>query len=131
MPVYEDKAPGVYIETVLTPPAISGVSTSITAFLGMSESPTMPLKPDGTAFTVAPVGEWRLVTNFAQFTQSFGEISAGNRDLAISARGFFANGGSLLWVARVGANAPPPPPANPANPTALPPPTLTDFDFVL
>ena len=118
MPVYEDKAPGVYIETVLTPPAISGVSTSITAFLGMSESPTMPLKPDGTAFTVAPVGEWRLVTNFAQFTQSFGEISAGNRDLAISARGFFANGGSLLWVARVGAIAPPPPPANPANPTA-------------
>ena len=99
MPVYEDKAPGVYIETVLTPPAISGVSTSITAFLGMSESPTMPLKPDGTAFTIAPVGEWRLVTNFAQFTQSFGEISAGNRDLAISARGFFANGGSLLWVA--------------------------------
>lgn len=106
MPVYETEAPGVYIEEVATEPAIAGVSTSITAFFGVvADDVPMPPKADETnanaTYTVAPLNTWVLVTSFADFTQNFGMVDAKNRDLALSVKGYFANGGSLAYVVRV------------------------------
>ena len=100
MPTYS--APGVYVEEVPVIPAITGVPTSIAAFIGVSDGAKMPLQPDGvTPYPLAALEEPQLVTSFQQFTRLFGEFDAGNQILAHSVYGFFNNGGSTLWVARV------------------------------
>lgn len=100
MPTYQ--APGVYVEEVPVIPAITGVPTSIAAFIGVSDGAKMPLQPDGvTPYPLAALEEPQLVTSFQQFTRFFGEFDAGNQILAHSVYGFFNNGGSTLWVARV------------------------------
>lgn len=100
MPIYQ--APGVYVEEVPVIPTISGVGTSIAAFIGESDGAKMPLQADAvTPFPLVALEEPHLVTNFDQFKRLFGEFDAGNRVLAHSVYGFFNNGGSTLWVARV------------------------------
>lgn len=101
MPVYEVLAPGVYMEEVPITPSISGVGTSTTALLGVSDGANMPLQPDGTAYPLAPAEEWQQVTSFEQFTRLFGKIDPGNLVLSLSARGYFANGGTVAYIARV------------------------------
>jgi phage tail sheath protein FI len=97
------QAPGVYVEEVPLTPAIPGVGTSTAGFIGVSTGAKMPTQPDGSPYVIAPVEEPRQITSFDQFKRSFGDFDAGNQDLAHSVYGFFNNGGSICWVARVDA----------------------------
>ncbi|GAB1513189.1 phage tail sheath family protein [Actinophytocola sp. KF-1] len=82
-------SPGVYTEEVSsgTKP-IEGVGTAIAAFVGFAER--------GPAHV--PV----LVTNWTQFTQTFGGFVQGGY-LAHAVYGFFQNGGGSAYVVRIGA----------------------------
>ena len=85
MPEY--LAPGVYVEEIATGPRpIEGVSTSTTGFVGVTErGPTTP----------------RLVTSFIDYERWFGGYLGDSPYLPHAVRGFFANGGQRLFVARV------------------------------
>ena len=97
-------SPGVYVEEVAGTPPIAGVGTSTVGFIGQVTTGggfTMPAKPDGSGpYTVAPVDAPRLVTDFTQFKNQFGDFQAGNLTLAHAVFGFFNNGGTRCWVAR-------------------------------
>lgn len=89
MPQY--LSPGVYVEEM--PPAvrpIEGVATSVAAFVGLAA--------DG------PFHQPTLVTNWTQFTKTFGEFVPGVA-LAHAVYGFFNNGGSTAYVVRVGGES--------------------------
>ncbi|HMV13478.1 MAG TPA: phage tail sheath subtilisin-like domain-containing protein [Nitrosomonas sp.] len=101
-------SPGVYVEEV--PPLarpIAGVGTSTAGFIGViSDAATlkMPDKPDGSGkYTLADAGKSILVTSWNEFVTNFGEIQAGNSDLAHAVFGFFHNGGTRCWVIHVTA----------------------------
>lgn len=104
MPVIQ--APGVYVFEERGAPPIAGVGTSAAAFIGTVDVASagfqMPLRPgsDTERLNPAPVNEPRLVTNFDQFRNSFGDFQAGNRILAHAVFGFFLNGGGRCWVTR-------------------------------
>ena len=84
MPEY--LSPGVYVEEVSGgSKAIEGVSTSTAAFLG--ETRRGPVEP-------------RLLTNFGDFVRIYGGSPASS-NLASAVDGFFKNGGSRCYVARV------------------------------
>ncbi|HVL99047.1 MAG TPA: phage tail sheath subtilisin-like domain-containing protein [Egibacteraceae bacterium] len=92
MPTY--LSPGVYVEEVPSGSApIEGVGTAVAAFVGVAEQ--------------GPVNEPILVTNWSQFTQTFGSFVEGSY-LALSVYSFFMNGGGSCYVVRVGANGSPP-----------------------
>jgi phage tail sheath protein FI len=88
MPQYV--SPGVYVEEV---PAgsrpIEGVGTAVAAFVGLAS--------DG------PFNEPRLVTNWTQFTSTFGAFVEDSY-LAHSVYGYFNNGGGTCYVVRVGGD---------------------------
>ena len=86
MPQY--LSPGVYVEEVEAGSRpIEGVGTAVAAFVGMAA--------DG------PFNEPTLVTNWSQFTQSFGEFLPGSY-LAHSVYGYFMNGGGSCYIVRIG-----------------------------
>ncbi len=86
MPSY--LSPGVYIEEVQpSSRPIEGVSTSVAAFVGFTQ--------DG------PIDQPVLVTNWTQFTSTFGSFLPGGY-LAHAVYGFFHNGGSRAYVVRLG-----------------------------
>src|SRR5215471_5743038 len=85
MPEY--KAPGVYIEEVdKGAKPIEGVSTAIAAFIGFAEK--------------GEVGEPRLVTNWTEFKNMYGDFVPGGY-LAHAVYGYFNNGGNLCYVTRL------------------------------
>ena len=88
MPTY--LSPGVYVEEVEagTRP-IEGVGTAVAAFVGIAAQ--------------GPYNEPTLVTNWSQFTQTFGDFVEGSY-LAHAVYGFFQNGGGVCYVVRVGGN---------------------------
>jgi phage tail sheath protein FI len=96
MPQY--LTPGVYVEEVpSTSKPIQGVATSVAAFVGLA--------PGG------PVNTPMRISNWTQFVKLFSDPS--NPDagpfiegayLAHSVYGYFANGGGVAWVIRVGAD---------------------------
>src|SRR5262245_19100410 len=89
MPSY--LSPGVYVEESPSGPRpIEAVGTSVAAFVGFAEK--------------GPFHTPTLVTNWTQFTQTFGDCVDGCY-LALSVFGFFANGGGLAYVVRVGDRA--------------------------
>ncbi len=82
-------SPGVYVEEM--PPQarpIQGVGTSVAAFVGLAAQ--------------GPFDEPVLVTDWGQFTRTFGDFVDGSY-LAHSVYGYFANGGATAYVVRVGA----------------------------
>jgi phage tail sheath protein FI len=84
MPEY--LSPGVYVEEVSGgAKAIEGVSTSTAAFLG--ETIRGPVEP-------------RLITNFGDFQRIYGG-SPQSSNLATAVNGFFQNGGSRCYIARI------------------------------
>lgn len=88
MPTY--LSPGVYVEEAQAGSApIEGAGTAVAAFVGFAQR--------GPANT--PV----LVSNWTQFTQTFGDFMDGAY-LAQSVYGYFQNGGGNAYVVRVGAN---------------------------
>jgi phage tail sheath protein FI len=87
MPTY--LSPGVYVEEVQSGSRpIEGVGTAVAAFVGLAAQ--------------GPFNEPRLVTNWAQFTSTFGEFMAGSY-LAHAVYGYFLNGGGACYVVRVGS----------------------------
>ncbi|MET9274187.1 phage tail sheath family protein [Kribbella sp. NPDC003557] len=81
-------SPGVYVEEVSSgSKPIEGVGTAVAAFVGFAER--------------GPVNEPVLVTNWTQFTQTFGQFVEGAL-LAHSVYGYFLNGGGSAYVVRVG-----------------------------
>jgi phage tail sheath protein FI len=88
MPTY--LSPGVYVEEVSSgSKPIEGVGTAVAAFVGFAEK--------------GPVNEPTLVTNWTQFTQSFGEFIEDSY-LAHAVYGYFLNGGGAAYVVRIGAD---------------------------
>jgi uncharacterized protein len=86
MPQY--LSPGVYVEEVPSGSMpIEGVGTAVAAFVGLSEK--------------GPFNEPTLVTNWTQFTNSFGSFLEGTY-LAQSVYGFFQNGGGKAYIVRIG-----------------------------
>jgi uncharacterized protein len=94
MPTY--LTPGVYVEEI---PAqskpIEGVSTSVAAFVGLA--------PGG------PINQPMRISNWTQFARIYGDPTNPDNGpfmegayLAHAVYGFFANGGSLAWIVRVG-----------------------------
>src|SRR5678815_4391947 len=89
MPTY--LSPGVYMEEVSSgSKPIEGVGTAVAAFVGFAER--------------GPANEPTLVTNWTQFTQTFGDFVEGSY-LAHSVYGYFLNGGGAAYVVRIGATA--------------------------
>jgi phage tail sheath protein FI len=83
-------SPGVYMEEVSSgSKPIEGVGTAVAAFVGFAER--------------GPVNEPRLVTNWTQFTQTFGDFVEGSY-LAHAVYGYFLNGGGSAYVVRIGAD---------------------------
>jgi uncharacterized protein len=110
MPQY--LAPGVYVEEV--PSAvrpIAGVGTSTAAFVGVAADLTavwdagrragMPARPSGEPYDQAAEGRPQPVNSWAEFVRWFGDVQEGNRHLAHAVYGFFDNGGTRCFVARV------------------------------
>ncbi|HEY1918029.1 MAG TPA: phage tail sheath subtilisin-like domain-containing protein [Streptosporangiaceae bacterium] len=89
MPSY--LSPGVYVEEV--PSAIKpleGVGTALCAFVGFAEK--------------GPLNEPVFVTNWTQYTNTFGAFTDGVY-LPHALYGYFLNGGSAAYVVRVGSGA--------------------------
>jgi phage tail sheath protein FI len=88
MPTY--LSPGVYVEEVEAGSRpIEGVGTSVAAFVGLAEK--------------GPVNEPTLVSNWTQFSESFGDFIPGSY-LAHAVYGYFMNGGGNCYVVRIGAD---------------------------
>ncbi len=86
MPTY--LSPGVYMEEVSSgSKPIEGVGTAVAAFVGFAER--------------GPANQPTLVTNWTQFTQTFGDFVDGSY-LAHSVYGYFLNGGGAAYVVRIG-----------------------------
>jgi Bacteriophage tail sheath protein len=86
MPTY--LSPGVYVEEVSSgSKPIEGVGTAVAAFVGFAQK--------------GPLNEPCMVTNWTQFTQTFGDFIPGSY-LAHSVYGYFLNGGGTAYVVRVG-----------------------------
>jgi uncharacterized protein len=86
MPSY--LSPGVYMEEVSSgSKPIEGVGTAIAAFVGFTER--------------GPLNEPVLVTNWTQFTRSFGDFAEGCY-VPHAVYGYFLNGGGSAYVVRVG-----------------------------
>jgi phage tail sheath protein FI len=96
MPEY--LSPGVYVEEVDkgTKP-LEAVGTSTAGFIGQSKK--------------GPVNEATFITNWGQFTRTFGEF-VDSPYLAHAVYGFFNNGGARCFITNVGMNGAPssPPP---------------------
>jgi hypothetical protein len=95
MPEY--LAPGVYVEeTSFRAKSIEGVSTSTTAFVG----PTLKGPTTGTPELVTSFGDFeRIYGGFGSLQFSGG---AATNYIANAVKNYFDNGGSRLFVARVG-----------------------------
>jgi phage tail sheath protein FI len=87
MPTY--LSPGVYVEEVEAGQRpIEGVGTAVAAFVGFAEK--------------GPVNTPTLITNWTQFTQTFGDFVEGSY-LAHAVFGYIQNGGSAAYIVRIGA----------------------------
>jgi Bacteriophage tail sheath protein len=81
-------SPGVYVEEVEAGSRpIEGVGTAVAAFVGLAAQ--------------GPFNTPTLVTNWTQFTSTFGAFVEGSY-LAHSVYGYFSNGGGACYVVRIG-----------------------------
>ncbi|HEX4705181.1 MAG TPA: phage tail sheath subtilisin-like domain-containing protein [Pseudonocardiaceae bacterium] len=88
MPSY--LSPGVYMEEVSSgSKPIEAVGTAVAAFVGFAAK--------------GPLNEPMLVTNWTQFTATFGDFIPGSY-LAHSVYGYFLNGGGVAYVVRIGSD---------------------------
>ncbi|MGW1769893.1 phage tail sheath family protein [Streptomyces sp. NPDC002073] len=88
MPQY--LSPGVYVEEVEAGSRpIEGVGTAVAAFVGLAAE--------------GPCNAPTLVTNWSQFTSTFGDFTEGSY-LAHAVYAYFLNGGGTCYVVRVGGD---------------------------
>src|SRR5947207_1524734 len=85
--------PGVYVEEVSLPRSITGVATSVTAFVGLTPS--------------GPLDQPVRLTSFTEFERAFGAASA-ITPVGVSVRLFFLNGGKAAVVVRTTGSPVPP-----------------------
>jgi uncharacterized protein len=85
----------------LRKPAADELDTAGRPKAGVDLHKTPVTNPDDF-YPVAPAGVPQLVTSWDGFRNGFGDIQAGNRVLAHAVYGFFNNGGTRCWVARLG-----------------------------
>jgi hypothetical protein len=79
--------PGVYIEEIPSGVrTITGVATSITAFIGRAKR--------------GPVDEAKVITSYADFERSFGGLDL-NSAMSFAVRDFYRNGGSQAVIVRL------------------------------
>lgn len=79
--------PGVYVEELPSGVhTITGVATSITAFIGQTSR--------------GPANQAAMITSFADFQRQFGGLSIGS-SLSYAVRDFFLNGGSQAVIVRL------------------------------
>jgi Bacteriophage tail sheath protein len=79
--------PGVYIEEVPSGVrTITGVATSITAFVGRAKR--------------GPVDEAKVITSYADYERSFGGLDL-NSAMSFAVRDFYRNGGGLAVIVRL------------------------------
>ncbi len=79
--------PGVYIEELASGVhTITGVSTSVTAFVGTAKR--------------GPINKATHLLSYSDFERNFGGLSA-NSEMSYAVRQFFINGGSEAWVVRL------------------------------
>jgi phage tail sheath protein FI len=87
MPTY--LSPGVYVEEVEAGSRpIEGVGTAVAAFVGLAQK--------------GPVNEPTLVSNWTQFSETFGDFVPGAY-LAHAVYGYMQNGGQNCFIVRIGA----------------------------
>src|SRR5262249_7118780 len=85
-------SPGVYVEEVEAGSRpIEGVGTAVAAFVGLAAR--------------GPTNAPTLITNWAQFVNTFGDFIEGAY-LAHAVYGYFLNGGGARYVVRIGGDAP-------------------------
>jgi hypothetical protein len=95
MPTY--LSPGVYVEEMEAGARpIEGVGTAVAAFVGLASA--------------GPYNAPTLITNWSQFTGTFGDFVAGSY-LHHAVYGYFQNGGGACYVVRIGGNGAEPPAA--------------------
>ncbi|HSV65915.1 MAG TPA: phage tail sheath subtilisin-like domain-containing protein [Mycobacteriales bacterium] len=83
-------SPGVYMEEVSSgSKPIEGVGTAVAAFVGFAAQ--------------GPFNTPTLVTNWTQFTGTFGDFTEGSY-LAHAVYGYFLNGGGAAYVVRIGSD---------------------------
>lgn len=83
--------PGVYIEEVPSGiRTITGVSTSVTAFVGSAKR--------------GPINKAKRILSYADFERTFGGLDAGSK-LSYAVRQFYLNGGSDAWIVRLAKDA--------------------------
>jgi phage tail sheath protein FI len=83
-------SPGVYVEEIDSGSRpIEGVGTAVAAFVGLAQT--------------GPFDQPTLVTNWSQYTQTFGDFMEGTY-LAHAVYGFFLNGGGSCYVVRIGSS---------------------------
>jgi uncharacterized protein len=88
MPTYQ--SPGVYVEEMEAGARpIEGVGTAVAAFVGLAGA--------------GPFNTPTLVTNWSQFTSTFGDFVEGSY-LHLAVYGYFQNGGGTAYVVRIGGN---------------------------
>lgn len=97
--------PGVYVEEVPSSDRpIAGVGTSTAGFIGIvPDTIEMPLKPGSTTerYPLAEAKTPKRITNWEEFKNNFGDFKTENKVLAHAIYGFFNNGGTACFVARV------------------------------
>lgn len=110
MPTY--LSPGVYVEEVDSGSRpIEGVGTAVAAFVGLASR--------------GPFNTATLVSNWTQFTSTFGDFAAGTY-LAHAVYGYFQNGGGNCYVVRIGDDGSNGASDGPAEIEAAPQATLTN-----
>lgn len=83
--------PGVYIEEIPSGVrTISGVSTSVTAFVGSAKR--------------GPINRAVRVLNYGDYERRFGGLHSSS-ELSYGVRQFFANGGNVAWIVRIAKDA--------------------------
>jgi uncharacterized protein len=83
--------PGVYIEEIPSGVrTITGVSTSVTAFVGYTQK--------------GPVDKAVRVFNFSEYERAFGGLSR-DSEIGYAVQQFFLNGGAEAWVVRIAVGA--------------------------
>src|SRR5436305_7953610 len=98
--------PGVYVEEIKSGVrTITGVATSIAAFVGSAER--------------GPVNDPTTIFSFGEFERNFGGLDL-DHSMSFAVRDFYLNGGSQAIIVRL-VNVPVPPAAAPAPPAGGPP----------
>jgi phage tail sheath protein FI len=83
--------PGVYVEEIPSGVrTITGVSTSVTSFVGFTPS--------------GPTDQPVRVFNFGEYERTFGPLDS-NSPLSYAVSQFFRNGGGEAWIVRVASGA--------------------------